>query len=244
MKTKSFIVIIFSSIVLLFTIGYVLFQVSKLRTFQFFGGITHRVNTNKKVLALTFDDAPSNYSDEVVDMLEEKGIKATFYAIGQSIEKYSNETKNIIAHGHELGNHSYSHQRFLLKSPSFVETEIQKTNELLRNSGYKDEITFRPPNGKKLISLPWYLQRNNIKTIMWDVEPDTYVPKALSEKEKIQFLVDYTVSHTKSGSIILIHPFCENNCAADRQALRQIIGELQSEGYRFVTISELLTYDR
>ncbi len=243
MKTKSFVVIIFAIILLLLIIGYVLFQVSKSRTFQFFGGITHRVNTSEKVLALTFDDAPSNYSDEVVNILEEKGVKATFYVIGQNIKNYPNETKNIVVHGHELGNHSYSHKRFLLKSSSYVETEIQKTNELLRNSGYKGEITFRPPNGKKLITLPWYLQRNNIKTIMWDVEPDTYVPKNLNENTKIQFLVDYTVSHTKPGSIILIHPFCES-CGSGRQALKQIIGELQSEGYRFVTISELLTYDR
>lgn len=219
--------------------GYTLFQVSKSRTFQFFGGITHRVETNEKVIALTFDDAPTEYSDEVVDILEEKGIPATFYVIGQNIEKFSNEAKNIVAHGHELGNHSYSHQRFLIKPVHFVESEVQRTNELIRNTGYKGEITFRPPNGKKLFSLPWYLNQHNIKTIMWDVEPDTYLPKGSDDEEKVKFLVDYTISNTKSGSIILLHPLCQS-CTSDRMALREIIDKLQASGYKFVTISELL----
>ncbi len=242
-QIKSLFVIISSIIILLLTSGYILFQVSKSRTFQFFGGITHRVNTNEKVIALTFDDAPTKYSDEVVGILEEKGVKATFYTVGQNIEKSPDKAKNIVAHGHELGNHSYSHQRFLLKSFSFVELEIQKTNELIRNVGYKGEITFRPPNGKKLISLPLYLYQHNIKTITWDVEPDTYLPNNINEDEKVKFLVNYTISNTKPGSIILLHPLC-TSCTSGRQALREIIDKLQSNGYKFLTISELLTYDR
>jgi peptidoglycan-N-acetylglucosamine deacetylase len=75
-----------SILVAILIVGYILFQISKSRTFQFFGGITPRVNTCEKVVALTFDDAPTKYSDEVVDILNEKGIKATFYAIGRNIE--------------------------------------------------------------------------------------------------------------------------------------------------------------
>jgi peptidoglycan/xylan/chitin deacetylase (PgdA/CDA1 family) len=215
---------------------------SKSRTFQFFGGITYRVNTDQKVVALTFDDAPTKYSDEVVNILAEKGIKATFYAIGQNIEQYPEEAKTIIENGNEIGNHSYSHQRFFLKSSSFIDSEIQKTNQLIQQTGYESDITFRPPYSKKFLLLPWYLHQHNIKTITWDVEPDTYMPKLTIEEEKIKFLVDYTVEHTKPGSIILLHPFCDS-CESDRQAIGQIIDKLQSMGYKFVTISELLTYD-
>lgn len=242
MKKKRIFILILVIFALVLIGGYILFHISKSRTFQFFGGIIHRVNTSEKVIALTFDDAPTEYSDEVVDILEEKGVKATFYAIGQNIEKYPEEAKNIVTHGHELGNHSYSHQRFLLKSFPFVESEIQKTNELIRNAGYKGEITFRPPNGKKLFSLPWYLRQHNIKTIMWDVEPDTYLSNSVGKEEKTKFLVDYTVENTRLGSIILLHPLCES-CEDGRQALELIIDKLQSEGYKFVTISELLTYN-
>jgi chitin deacetylase len=136
----------------------------------------------------------------------------------------------------EIGNHSYSHQRFLLKSQSFIDAEVQKTNKLMRELGYQGDLTFRPPNGKKLLGLPWYLKRNNIQTIMWDVEPDTYY----TDKEGI---VRYTLEQTKPGSIILMHPFCDA-CSADREALPVIIDELKAKGYTFVTVNELLKHQK
>ena len=107
-------------LILLFIILYGLFQISKSRTFQFFGGLIYRVNTNNKVVALTFDDAPSEYTDQVLTILKEKNIKATFYAIGQNIEKFPSHVKEIVYQGHELGNHSYSHVRLVLKSPHLL----------------------------------------------------------------------------------------------------------------------------
>jgi chitin deacetylase len=223
-------------VLVLLICAYFLFQLSKSRTFQFFGSITNRVNTDQKVVALTFDDAPSLQNQEVLDILQEKQAKATFYEIGKAIEQYPDEAKAIIAAGMEVGNHSYSHRRLILKPLSFIDSEIQKTNTLIKNAGYKGEITFRPPNGKKLFSLPWYLQQHGMKTISWDVEPDTYVA---GDSEAI---IKYTLDHVRPGSIILIHPFCEQKCAADREALPKIIDGLQSQGYKFVTVSELLTY--
>ncbi len=219
-------------------LGYSLFRISKSSTFQFFGEIIPRVTTDQKVVALTFDDAPTSYSDEVLEILAEKNIKATFYVIGQSLEKYPQEGKNIIQAGHELGNHSYSHQRFLLKSMSFIDSEIQKTNQLIKDTGYQGEITFRPPYGKKLFALPWYLRQHKIKTITWDVDPDAYA-MSLQKGEKTDFLVNYTLEHTKPGSIVLLHPFCQS-CESEREAIGQIINRLQEKGYEFITISELL----
>lgn len=242
MKIKRMFLVVIAILSGLLISGYILFQISKSRSFQFFGNIIPRVNTSEKVIALTFDDAPTKYSGEVVDILKEKGIKATFYAIGHNIEQNPDEAKYIVENGNELGNHSYSHQRFLLKSPSFVESEIEKTNDLIRNTGYKGEITFRPPFGKKLFALPWYLSQHGIKTIMVDVEAETYMPQLESDSEKTQFLVDYTVGRTQPGSIILLHPFCEA-CSSSRQAIGQIIDELQSMGYKFVTVTELLSYE-
>lgn len=216
--------------------GFLLFQISKSRTFQFFGEIISRVNTDQKVIALTFDDAPNSKTQEILNILKEKQVKATFYEVGKAIEQYPEEAKSIVEAGMEIGNHSYSHKRMVLKSPSFIHTEVQNTNTLIRSSGYKGEITFRPPNGKKLFGLPWYLRQHNIKTVMWDVEPDTYVAG------NSDAIIKYTLSHVRPGSIILIHPFCENECVADREALPKIIDKLQSQGYRFVTISELLKY--
>jgi peptidoglycan/xylan/chitin deacetylase (PgdA/CDA1 family) len=223
-----------ASLLVFFSLLYGLFLISKSRTFQFFGELVNRVQTSQKIIALTFDDAPNQRVNEVLEILKQKDVKATFYEIGGNIEQYPAEAKAIVAAGMEVGNHSYSHQRFLLKPLSFVDTEIQKTNQLIRDSGYTGEITFRPPYGKKLFALPWYLRQHDITTVMCDVEPDTYVP---GDSEAI---VRYTLERVQSGSIILLHPFCETECAANRAALPLIIDGLKEKGYRFVTISELL----
>lgn len=238
MKRKIIVVAILFTII---SIGltYGLFLVSKSRTFQFFGEIINRVDTDEKVVALTFDDAPTKRTGEVLKTLQQKGIKATFYMIGQSLEEFPDEGKQIADQGNELGNHSYSHQRFYFKSQSFIDGEIQKTNNLIRKTGYTGEITFRAPNTKKLFGLPWYLSQHNIKTITDDVEPDTYSGNLNESKEKTDFLISYTTSHVSPGSIILLHPFCDT-CRSDRDAIGIIIDELRLKGYRFVTISELL----
>jgi peptidoglycan-N-acetylglucosamine deacetylase len=221
--------------ILIITSGcLLLFQLSKSRTFQFFGGLTNRVETSQKVVALTFDDAPNLRTQNVLDILKQKQIKATFYEIGNEIEKYPDLAKAIVSDGMEVGNHSYSHKRFYLKSQFFIDSEVQKTNKLIKDSGYQGEITFRPPNGKKLFGLPWYLHQHNIRTITWDVEPDTYVAGNSEE------IVNYTLDRVRPGSIILLHPFCEKECAADREALPKIIDGLKEKGYTFVTINELM----
>ena len=142
--------------------------------------------------------------------------------------------KKIVSSGHELGNHTYSHQRMWFKSQAFIAKEIESTNQLIRESGYKGDIHFRPPYSKKLFGLPWYLSQHNIKTIMVDVEPDTYGNSA-------DFLVTHTLENTKPGSIILLHPFCES-CSGQREAVGKIIDGIHERGYRFVTVSELLMY--
>lgn len=235
---RSFQILFFISLTLIIVL-YSLFRISKSRSFQFFGEIIPRVETDKKVVALTFDDAPTVYSDGVLEVLAQKNIKATFYLIGENLEKYPQEGKNIVQAGHELGNHSYSHQRFLLKPYSFVNSEIQQTNELIREAGYKGDITFRPPFGKKLFVLPWYLSQHDMKTIMVDVEAETYMPKLETDEEKVEFLVKYTLEKSQPGSIILLHPFCES-CGASREAIAPIIDGLHAKGYEFVTVTGLL----
>ncbi len=228
--------IIASILAAIWLLGYGILQLSKSRTFQFFGWLMDHVTTDQKIVALTFDDAPSAYSDEVLQILKEKNIKATFFVIGKAMEAYPQEVKRIAKAWQELGNHSYSHQRFLLKSRSFTKHEIEKTDQLIRESGYTGEITFRPPNGKKFITLPRYLHNSKRQTIMRNIEPDSYVA---GNAEKI---AEYTINALQPWSIILMHPFCKTECTADRQALPKIIDAAQAMGYSFITIDQMLTY--
>jgi peptidoglycan-N-acetylglucosamine deacetylase len=210
-----------------------LFMISRSTTFQLFGEIYPRVETNQKAVALTFDDGPNPQNNEkILQMLKEESVKATFYLTGAEIEKHQGETEKIIALGHEVGNHSFSHTRMVLVSPSFVKNEIEKTDALIRQSGYEGEITFRPPYGKKLFVLPWYLSQNERKSVIWDVEPE-------KDYDKSEEMVKYAVENTRSGSIILLHVMYDSR-AESLKAVRPLIRELRQKGFEFKTVSELL----
>lgn len=208
-----------------------LFQVTKLRTFQLFGGLTYHAETEEKIIALTFDDGPTKNVDQLLPLLDEYNAKSTFFLIGNEIEKHPEEAKKIVEAGHQIGNHTYSHKRMVLKSPSFIEEEIEKTDELIRSIGYEGEIDFRPPYGKKFVGLPYYLNKTNRQTIMWSLDPETYYT---SVDEKI----NYVMENIQPGSIILLHPMYDQT-GGTLQVVETILKELTKEGYRFVTVDEL-----
>lgn len=232
-QKKLIITIVLCCILALLIGAGVLYKLSKSTSFQVFGEMTDRVDTKQKVVALTFDDAPLEHTADTLKILADKKVAATFFVVGKNIEQRPAIARAIVEQGHQLGNHSYSHQRFLLKSQKFIDQEITKTSQLMRQAGYNDEITFRPPYGKRLFGLPWYLQQHNIRTIMWDVDPGSY------HRDKAEAMYNYTIEHTRPGSIILLHPDCVT-CQVDRQILPRIIDELHRQGYRFVTINQLL----
>ncbi|WP_423408994.1 polysaccharide deacetylase family protein [Heyndrickxia sp. MSNUG] len=212
-----------------------LFKVTKLRTFQFFGDLTYKAETEDKVIALTFDDGPTKNVDQLLPLLDKYKVKATFFLIGKDIEKHPEEAEKLVEAGHQIGNHTYSHERMVLKSPSFIQEEIEKTDALIRKAGYKGEIDFRPPYGKKLIGLPYYLVKHNRETIMWTLEPETYYANA---EDKVKNVLD----NIKPGSIILLHPMYDQTDGTI-QVIEEILQELTKEGYAFVTVDELQEYD-
>ena len=233
-KVEKIALIISIALLILLLTSFAGYKLSKARTYQIFGGITSRVNTTEKVVALTFDDGPTSQTNAVLDILKAKNTKATIYVAGKDLANQPESGKAIAMSGHELGNHSYYHNTMIFKTPSSVNSELSETNRLIRETGYTGNITFRPPYGKKLILLPWILKQNNMKTIMWDIEPDTYHSGNTSD------IVSHTVNNVKPGSIIIMHPFCESRCQADREAIPLIIDNLKANGYKFVTISDLL----
>jgi chitin deacetylase len=233
-KNRSIILLIAPAIIIALVITG--FQISKSRSFQFFGEIVPRITTEQKIVALTFDDGPKPGStEEVLSILNEAGVKATFFVTGAELRENPDQGRQLVSAGHELGNHSYSHTRMFLKSPSFIETEIERTDDLIRQAGYQGQIHFRPPFGKKLFVLPYYLSRKSKKSIMWDVEPDSY-PDIGSDANKI---VEHVLANTKPGSIILLHVMYPNR-RESLKAVKGIIAGLKNEGYTFKTVSELL----
>jgi len=209
---------------------------SKSETSQLFGTIISEVDTKSKKIALTFDDGPTRgKTDALLNILDASNVKATFFLTGNEIEKNFDEAVKIVKSGHDVANHSYSHKRMVFRSIEFVSNEIKKTNELIRETGFSKEIYFRPPYGRKLFNLPRYLEKEDIKTIMWNVAPDSDLPLSASVEE----LVEHALENTKPGSIILMHTMYDSR-KNSLNSISRIISELKEIGYEFVTISQLL----
>ncbi|MGE7546361.1 polysaccharide deacetylase family protein [Sporosarcina newyorkensis] len=225
MKKKIIYIII--AILLVFLLLFCTYKLMNSRTFQLFGGLTNSVETNQKVVALTFDDGPTKNVDSVLAVLNHYNIKATFFLIGNEIETNQKEAEEIVKAGHQVGNHTYSHNRMIFKSTSFIKEEIEKTDNLIRRIGYEDEIDFRPPNGKKLLALPYYLNKHKKDTITWNIEPDSAVDK-----------IDYVKQNIKNGSIILLHPMYDET-GEQLKLIEDIIKLLLDEDYEFVTVNDL-----
>ncbi len=203
------------------------------RKYQLFGNLTSQVETNDKVVALTFDDGPTKNTDAILSLLDDYQVKATFFLIGKDIEGQPEEARKIAEAGHQIGNHTYSHKRMVLKSPAFIKHEIEKTDDLIADIGYTESIVVRPPYGKKLIGFPYYLNKHKRETITWNLEPDTFFTQA---DEKVR----YVKENIRPGSIILMHPMYDST-GNELQAIEKILQTLMDEGYTFVTIDELLT---
>jgi peptidoglycan-N-acetylglucosamine deacetylase len=211
---------------------------SKSRTHQLFGTIVPRVETERKVVALTFDDGPTAYAaDEILAALGP--TKATFFLTGFGMTADPAVAPRLVAAGHEIANHTFHHDRMLLKSPTYIAEEVESTDRLIRAAGWTGPILFRAPFGKKLLGLPWYLARHNRTHVTWDVEPESD-PQTDRHTDRI---VARVLTTTRPGSIILLHPWYRGR-EPTRAAIAPIIAGLRAQGYEFVTVGELLALRR
>jgi peptidoglycan/xylan/chitin deacetylase (PgdA/CDA1 family) len=209
-------------------------RLHKSRTFQLFGDLVTGVETKDSVIALTFDDGPSvPHTDSILDLLRVARVRATFFVTGEALARHPALGRRIVEHGHELGNHSYSHRRLVFKTPETIRHEVEATDSLIRRAGFTGPIHFRPPYGKRLIGLPWYLARTHRKTVLWSIEPDSWYHTA---DEMLQHVLD----RARPGSIVLLHVDLPSR-TEERRALPRTIDGLRSKGYDFVTVSELMT---
>ncbi|WP_280784689.1 polysaccharide deacetylase family protein [Rhodococcus opacus] len=209
------------------------YRLMNARSYQLFGTLVDRVDTDDKVVALTFDDGPTSRTPDVLRLLNEAGIRATFYLNGTDLRANPEHGRRIADAGHELGNHTDTHRRMVFVSANTVRDEIERTDEAIRATGYTGPITVRPPYGKKLLGLPHYLAEHDRTTVMWDVEPDS---AATADTAGI---VAATLAQTRPGSIILMHVMFPTRHAS-LDAVPAVVAGLTAQGYRFVTVSELL----
>lgn len=221
-------------ILLLLVLGFAALRVSKALCFQLIGHPICHVDTQEKLVALTFDDGPTPDGDTLIlDALHRYDAHATFFLIGSEVEKRPAEVRRLLTAGQEVGNHSYSHQRMWgLFAGSYIE-EIRRTDALLRAQGAAP-VFFRPPYGKKLIGLPIAVEQTGYRMVTWDIaDPDG--------AESARGYADRILAQVRPGSIILVHAMYPSR-RIGREALPLILAGLRDRGYRAVSVGELLRY--
>ncbi len=216
---------------------YGAWRLSRSRSLQLYGGLITHAETTEKLVALTLDDGPTPAGTEAtLALLDELGAPATFFLIGSDLAAHPELGRRIIEAGHQLANHSYSHQRMVLRSPAFVREEIEKTDTLIRLAGESDPIYFRPPYGSRLFVVPRYLYQAGRPTLLWDIEPDSIADIS----DDPEAMAAHVADRVRPGSIILLHVMYDSRLQS-RAAIPLFVERLRQQGYRFVTLHELLS---
>ena len=201
-------------------------------SFQLFGDYVARVETDERVVAVTFDDGPDPvHTPRVLAALDQQQVKGTFFMMGRNVERYPEVAREVLRRGHEVGNHSYSHPKLVLMWPQRVRDEIERTDALLRDVGVSGEIHFRPPHAAKFIVLPYVLMQMKKLSVLGDVDPEEW------KRHSASVMTEKILRQARPGSIIGLH---DPMGAETLQTLQNILPALASRGYRFETVSALV----
>lgn len=187
-----------------------------------------------KKIALTFDDGPHPVkTPKILALLEKYGAKATFFIVGSNADAYPEIIAKEAAGGHELANHSYTHPRFSKLTEAEIKAEIERTDAAIKKASGVSPKLFRPPEGaysKDIVKIAGEMGK---ETIIWTVDTLDW---ARSPRDTI---VENVKANVTFGSIILFHD-CTRDGTFTLEALEVLLPYLKSQGYEFVTVSELI----
>jgi peptidoglycan-N-acetylglucosamine deacetylase len=209
-------------------------------------------NRNKKEIAITFDDGPSEETLNVLSILKKYNIRATFFIVGKMIEGKEEIIELTKKDGHEIGNHTFSHKRLWFKSKKFIEEDIRKCDNELQRVGIKTNLIrfpglkygFNAINickllNKKIIAIDFI----TLNQFAWDwFNPWLKKIGIIKNQIKIDDVIRVTIKNTINGSILGFHDYLQEIGPHPELSsiLESILPELKNKGFKFVTISELL----
>ncbi len=194
------------------------------------------VTTDQPVLAMTFDDGPHpTLTPQLLDILKQRNIKCTFFVIGKSAAQYPAIMRRIVAEGHEVANHTWSHPSLTSKSDAQIRTELQKSEEaILRITGVRPRL-LRPPYGATNRRIEqWIYNDLGYSTILWSVDPQDW------RRPGVSVVTSRLVNGAHNGAIMLAHDIHPPTIAA----MPAMFDQLLAKGYRFVTVSQLMNIEK
>lgn len=190
---------------------------------------TRIIDPNKPMIALTYDDGPSKYTKELLDLLAENNSAATFFVLGLQVEKHEEAIVKAIKNGNQIGNHSFDHQRLTSLSDDELHEQISRTDKLVYETTLYNPFVMRPPYGSTSEDLNGKIQKPIIK---WSIDTRDW------ESRNAEIVTEIILNNVKDGDIILMHDIYETTL----EASKIVIPELINRGYQLVTISELAEY--
>jgi peptidoglycan/xylan/chitin deacetylase (PgdA/CDA1 family) len=194
------------------------------------------VPMQRKEIALTFDDGPYPFYTPLLlhQLAMEEQTPATFFLVGRTVQEYPQLVERILSAGGEIGNHTFNHYALTGLSDEEIQDQIADCGALLSQYTGSQPTLFRPPHGRYDARVVEIARRLGYRTILWSDAPDD-APKDNSDVP-VPVIVERVLAHAKPGGIVLLHSGQYNTI----EAIPQIVDTLQSEGYTFVTVSQLL----
>lgn len=186
-----------------------------------YSNVTWRKDINEKILYLTFDDGCiPEVTPSVLKILEEKGVKATFFCVGNNVCKHPSLFEEIKQQGHQVGNHTQNHLKGAETSLQMYLDNIEQAHKHIKSQ------FFRPPYGRMTRAQKLAVSKN-YKIVLWDVLTNDF-----DAKVSVEELIRQTLRHTRNGSIVVFHDSLK---AAPRMlpALPVLIDQWKAQGYRF-----------
>ena len=186
--------------------------------------------TGEKVLYLTFDDGPHpEYTPEVLDLLDARGAKATFFEIGQAVASHPELSREVVARGHALGNHTWDHPDMRKLDAVELRNEIEKTSTLLEATTGRRVTCMRPPYGASNDAVRAAIAADGLSIQLWDIDPQDW------NRPGVDAIVANVTSGAGAGRISLMHDGGGNR-SQTIEALARVLDALGAEGYRFESI--------
>jgi len=192
---------------------------------------------DRAAIALTFDDGPSEGTPAVLEVLERYRVPATFFQCGANVERLPAVAQEVVAAGHEIGNHSQTHPLFCFRWPRFMEEEIRRAQEAIAEHTGLTPVWFRAPFGARWFGLEGAQRRAGVGGVMWTVIGYDWKRKAEEVAARIQARVE-------NGAILCLHDGRELRARPDIgvtvEAVQRLVPLLLDRGYTFETVSRLL----
>lgn len=198
------------------------------------GNVISGAKTSRQIIALTFDDGPDpEKTPEILDILAEYGIHATFFAVGENVKAHPELVQREIDEGHEIGNHTFTHTFLKNADSGIIDKELNGFDDMmLEMFEYKPKL-LRPPGGLYNISLCDTAKNMGYTVVLWSIDTRDWAHTPVDK------ICKNICDSAKSGDIILMHDYICGKSPTPA-ALRVIIPRLIDEGFDFVTVSELM----